>query len=126
MCQPCSQNKVPIPSIGLTVSVRVCDRCYNDMAGMSKASSSMTGSSFLEVDGNDQRISADHSLSPKQQGVVSPLSQSDHEGSAVASSDVNNTTAGLDQRPERQRERRSVVVDELASRIRSSALTGYS
>ena len=29
MCEPCSKNKVPIPSIGITQSVRVCDRCYN-------------------------------------------------------------------------------------------------
>lgn len=29
VCEPCSKNRVPIPSIGITQSVRVCDRCYN-------------------------------------------------------------------------------------------------
>ena len=29
VCNPCSKNKIPIPSIGITQSVRVCDRCYN-------------------------------------------------------------------------------------------------
>lgn len=29
VCEPCSKNKVPIPSVGITQSVRVCDRCYN-------------------------------------------------------------------------------------------------
>jgi hypothetical protein len=28
VCDPCSKNKVPIPSIGINQSVRVCDRCY--------------------------------------------------------------------------------------------------
>ena len=29
VCAPCSKNRVPIPLIGITQSVRVCDRCYN-------------------------------------------------------------------------------------------------
>ena len=29
VCDPCSKKKIPIPSIGITVPVRVCDRCYN-------------------------------------------------------------------------------------------------
>eukprot|EP00804_Cyclotella_cryptica_P019976 CCRYP_007888-RA/>CCRYP_007888-RA protein AED:0.10 eAED:0.10 QI:1726/0.75/0.77/1/0.87/0.77/9/2621/956 len=34
VCDPCSKNKVPIPSIGITQSVRVCDRCYNGWGNM--------------------------------------------------------------------------------------------
>ena len=29
MCDPCSKRRMPIPSIGITAAVRVCDRCYN-------------------------------------------------------------------------------------------------
>ncbi|KAL9187576.1 hypothetical protein ACHAXT_001679 [Thalassiosira profunda] len=29
VCDPCSKKRVPIPAIGITVPVRVCDRCYN-------------------------------------------------------------------------------------------------
>ncbi|EED92729.1 hypothetical protein THAPSDRAFT_262068, partial [Thalassiosira pseudonana CCMP1335] len=29
VCDPCSKKRVPIPAIGLTCPVRVCDRCYN-------------------------------------------------------------------------------------------------
>ena len=34
VCDPCSRNRVPLPSIGLIVSARVCDRCYNDIDGV--------------------------------------------------------------------------------------------
>jgi FYVE zinc finger len=67
VCDPCSTNRVPIPSIGITVTVRVCDRCYHDIPC---------------------RVSApSHSVN-----VVS--------GQRV-----------------RRRDRRSAVVDELASRV---------
>lgn len=29
MCDPCSKKRVPIPQIGITASVRVCDACFN-------------------------------------------------------------------------------------------------
>lgn len=29
VCDPCSRKRIPIPSIGITAPVRVCDRCYN-------------------------------------------------------------------------------------------------
>lgn len=29
VCDPCSKKRVPIPAIGITAPVRVCDRCYN-------------------------------------------------------------------------------------------------
>jgi FYVE zinc finger len=32
VCHPCSKQRIPLPSIGLNVSSRVCDRCYyNDV-----------------------------------------------------------------------------------------------
>ena len=34
VCDPCSRKKIPIPSIGITVPVRVCDRCYNGWGTM--------------------------------------------------------------------------------------------
>ena len=75
ICDPCSRNRVPIPSIGCTVPVRVCDRCYNNMMG----------------------------------GVsAAPVSVQHEEGK---------------HKPERWRKKRSIVVDDLVSQMRSSALT---
>ena len=113
VCKPCSTKRLPIPAIGLTVAVRVCDRCYNDMGGIATTTSSMT-SSFLAVDEDEHHL--DYQLSSwklNQEG--SPLSTTSFDAAANS----NRT----DDRPERVREKRSIVVDELASRIRSSALT---
>eukprot|EP00980_Cylindrotheca_fusiformis_P004079 scaffold880_cov132-Cylindrotheca_fusiformis.AAC.75 len=101
VCDPCSRNRVPIPSIGITVPVRVCDRCYNDMGCPSGASSSLS-SGFFAVEEYEQSV------------TEASLSRANHD-------DID--THDDDSRPERQREKRSVVVDDLASRIRSSALT---
>jgi hypothetical protein len=105
VCDPCAKNRVPIPSIGLTVAVRVCDRCYNDMGGHSVASSSLT-SSFLAVD-EDEYHSRDEVSSPGRLGVASG----------------KDIEIRIEERPERKREKRSLIVDELASRMHSSTLT---
>ena len=86
---------MPVPSIGLTTPVRVCDRCYNDMSGASATSSASPASASIET------------LSPSK-----------------SFEKVNYSEA--DPRPERHRTKRSAVVDDLASRIRSSALATYS
>lgn len=31
VCDPCSKNRVPLPKMGLDVSMRVCDRCFHDL-----------------------------------------------------------------------------------------------
>jgi len=36
VCEPCSENRIPIPSIGLITAARVCDRCYHDIDGLMK------------------------------------------------------------------------------------------
>ena len=96
VCDPCSKNRVPIPSIGLTVPVRTCDRCYNDiMGGVSAASSVMTGSNLGVDDFSDS-------------GAVQNKTLDENEG-----------------RPERRRQKRSVVVDDLVCQMRSSALTHH-
>ena len=82
------------------------------MGGVSATTSSVT-SSFLAVD-EDEHPLEDQSFSGRSNKDDSPLSS---PGEIV--SNVNRT----DERPERVREKRSIVVDELASRIRSSALT---
>jgi hypothetical protein len=106
VCDPCAKNRVPIPSIGITVPVRVCDRCYNDLGGHSVASSSMT-SSFLAV---DEDMHPFRDSSPGRQ-ACDPMMTTEREMKEA------------EERPERKREKRSLVVDDLASRIRSSALT---
>ncbi len=95
ICDPCSKNRVPIPSIGLTVPVRVCDRCYNDIkGGVSAAVSSSV--SCIKASTNDGNTETNFS------------STTPHEEK---------------QKPERTRQKRSAVVDDLVSRMRSSALT---
>ena len=95
-CDPCSRNRVPISSIGLTVPVRVCDRCYNDiLGGVSAASSPMT-SSLLAGDEVERSLSDCSSASVQEEEK---------------------------EKPERRRQKRSVVVDDLVSQMRSSALT---
>ncbi|GKY98468.1 hypothetical protein MPSEU_000804100 [Mayamaea pseudoterrestris] len=91
VCDPCSTNRLALPSIGLCALSRVCDRCYNDISGVS--TSELT-SSFI---------------APKQTVAAPPVQ------TLFA---VNN-----DKKPIRERERRSAVVDELASRVHASPLT---
>jgi hypothetical protein len=83
VCDQCAQNRVPLPSIGLTVPVRICDRCYYDIDGV-------VGSSLLT------------------QSLVGSLD------------DVSNERDDKCELPERQRLRRSTVVDELAARVKAN------
>jgi hypothetical protein len=96
VCDPCSKNRIPLPSIGLTVPSRVCDRCYHDIDGMLTSPIGLT-SSFVGED--------NHSLNR-----------------VPARSASSAAPAGGDDKPERQRDRRSAVVDELASRVQAKPL----
>jgi FYVE zinc finger len=92
VCEPCSSNRIPIPSIGLTVTVRVCDRCYNDMDGLLTAASEKM-----------RKGASDDRMRPRAFG--DPVGE------------------GFADKPIRQRQKRSIVVDELASRVQASKLT---
>jgi FYVE zinc finger len=85
VCDPCSLNRNPVPSIGLTAAVRVCDRCYNDSDG-------------IYVAANNSQSRATHM----------EASESEHAPA---------------EKPVRQRQKRSVVVDELAKRVKASGLS---
>jgi len=88
-CDPCSKNRIPLPSLGLTVQVRVCDRCYH---GMGNEVSASLNSSFVEE---------------------STKEKSRKYGRRDRKEDAT-------QQKERTRERRSLVVDDLASRVHST------
>ena len=90
VCNPCAMNRIPLSSIGLTVPVRVCDRCYNDLGGVFSG-----GSPRADKFGEENRRSSD---------------------------DTSNPTTNNFVKPERQRDRRSKVVDDLARRIKESSL----
>ena len=90
VCDPCSKNRIPLPTLGITSCVRVCDRCYHDIDGV-LTGFGMTTSFLLE------RL-------PLETANLRQYSQCD------------------DCQPERQRERRSLVVDDLASRIHSTVI----
>jgi hypothetical protein len=104
VCDPCARNRVPIPSIGLTVPVRVCDRCYNDIMGGVSASSSSLTSSFLAANEEEQTTFNEFSIPASRTGSC-------------------DFPYDFDARPERIRQQRSVVVDDLVAQMRSSALT---
>jgi Lipase (class 3)/FYVE zinc finger len=89
VCDPCSLNRNPVPSIGLTSVVRVCDRCYNDSDGIF-VPASVTDTPPIRADRTERASTGDQ------------------------------MTAG---KPVRQRQKRSVVVDELAKRVQASGLT---
>lgn len=93
VCNPCSLNRIPLPTIGVTVPVRVCDRCYNDLGGVLTGTLARTSSFMEEKERAGSSGAQDYSGAPAQK------------------------------RPERQRERRSVVVDDLARRIQGSAFS---
>ena len=86
VCDPCSKKRIPIPAIGITMPVRVCDRCYNGWG---------TLYGDLEVSDNVPSGRADKSMDTQ--------SSMDRSGGKMRSSGS----------------RRSVVVDELVSRIPS-------
>lgn len=89
VCDPCSLNRNPVPSIGLTAAVRVCDRCYNDSDGIFVPASVMD----------------------------SPLLRASYAETTLTS------IQEMVDKPVRQRQKRSVVVDELAKRVQASGLT---
>jgi hypothetical protein len=101
VCDPCAKNRVPIPSIGLTIPVRTCDRCYNDIMGGVSAASSVMTSSLMGV----------------EEGLA--LSYSTLAPSIRRNGNIDKH----DKRPERRRPKRSVIVDDLVSQMQSSALT---
>jgi len=53
VCGPCSKNRVPLPTVGITALVRVCDRCYNDRGAILSDGSGRHGlmRSFMESSG---------------------------------------------------------------------------
>jgi hypothetical protein len=89
--------------------MRVCDRCYNDQSGslIREKGNSFLASSFIEVQGEGGGESSGILV-----GVTEENFRPDPPG--------DKTADGSDERPERQRDRRSLVVDELASRIHST------
>jgi FYVE zinc finger len=95
VCNPCSSKSMPLPSIGVTVPVRVCDRCYHDLGGVLTGRAPMRNS-FMDEQGTLKVVLAGMSSKDTMRAVVD--------------------------KPERYRERRSVVVDDLARRIKQSAL----
>lgn len=70
VCDPCSKNKVPIPSIGITQSVRVCDRCYNGWGNLYSNVKSDENVADSEHKSYGNKISIEHS---RRSGVVDEL-----------------------------------------------------
>jgi hypothetical protein len=78
------------------VPTRVCDRCYNDLDGLLTSPKGLAGSFVAE----DCRAASFPASKPTAVGAP----------------------GGVEDKPERKRDRRSAVVDELASRVRAKPL----
>jgi len=115
VCDPCSKNRMPLPTIGIALPVRVCDRCYNDIGGVltGQTGTALT-SSFIASESQEMKcVEIDQFATSGSAKSSSPLS----------AAPTHDESEAEPEKSERQRERRSLVVDELASRIHSSVIT---
>ena len=105
VCDPCSQNRLPLPELGISVSSRVCDRCYNDLGGVIS-------------DGlGEEEMSRSFLAGENSVGGGGFANRNESDGG-----DIESSSHQEDKVASRSRQRRSVVVDELASRISSVSL----
>eukprot|EP00978_Attheya_sp_CCMP212_P023827 scaffold73827_cov52-Attheya_sp.AAC.1 len=118
VCDPCSKNRLPLPSVGINVPVRVCDRCYNDIGGALTGDSGngLARSFIANTDAGDGNVEFTQTTveanEPVKDRAISDVDRA---------SKVDEVKAHIEKtRPQRQRQRRSIVVDELASRIHPS------
>mmetsp|Transcript_30565 Transcript_30565/g.34860 ORF Transcript_30565/g.34860 Transcript_30565/m.34860 type:complete len:424 (+) Transcript_30565:1-1272(+) len=95
-CDPCSKNRIPLPSLGLIAPVRVCDRCYHDMSG---EISSIMRASFMQ----DWE-----SVSLQNKSCL-----------------IKDSSKTKSKPRERKRDRRSLIVDDLASRVNSTVVVHH-
>ena len=96
VCEPCSKKRVPIPAIGITAPVRVCDRCYNGW-----------GTLYGDV---VDCVDEDEGASMEESVTCSVALPAYGQSAKKSNADKNVITPNS---------RRSAVVDELASRIPS-------
>ena len=101
VCDPCSRNRLPLPEIGINLPSRVCDRCYNDMGRVDRKSEDPLSRSFHNDEGGISTNDVHHN---------------DAMGSRIGQDQTNSTGIASSSN---YRQRRSVVVDDLASRIPS-------
>jgi hypothetical protein len=80
VCDPCSKKRIPIPAIGITAPVRVCDRCYNgwgalygDLEVSNNALSGGAGTSADMLSSMDNRGEKKRALSSRRSAVVDEL-----------------------------------------------------
>ena len=118
VCDPCSKNRLPLPSVGITVPVRVCDRCYNDIGGALTGDNGngLARSFIANADAGDGNVEFTQTTveanEPVKDRAISDIDRA---------SKIDEVKAHVRKsRPQRQRQRRSIVVDELASRIHPS------
>ena len=123
VCAPCSNNRFPLPSMGISSPVRVCDRCYNDMACVIHSDGNDLTQSFIC---EDESKECDESLSSEEGEASSTnprklndqTSSNNHSGLA---SNADYTDESMVKKERFVRQRRSNVVDELASRLHQLA-----
>lgn len=139
VCNPCSSNRVPLASLGITMPVRVCDRCYNDLGGVLTEGGGigLRGNgltrSFVQEDEEMNRTNMDsngdnesnyhhHTIdaaAPEntRRRAMSDSTRQSNSTPKLYSSGVANTLGRKN-----VRRKRSHVVDELASRIPSTPM----
>ena len=109
--------------MGISCPVRVCDRCYHDMAGVIHSDGNDLTQSFI---GEDESKESNESLSSEEgkESSMNPRKLNDQTSlnnlSGLASN-ANSTNVSMGKKERYLRQRRSNVVDELASRLHQLA-----
>jgi len=116
VCEPCSRNRVPIPSIGITVPSRICDQCYND--GLTKVGEKdYLTRSFIEgeYENEDKYTAVNESLYQRR---ADKNCAKHRQGTST-----RNINCGSLNMPKLNNsiKKRNIVVDELAARFNSSS-----
>uniref|UniRef100_A0A7S2S6U5 FYVE-type domain-containing protein n=1 Tax=Eucampia antarctica TaxID=49252 RepID=A0A7S2S6U5_9STRA len=125
VCAPCSKNRFPLPSMGIASPVRVCDRCYHDMGCVINRTGNDIDLTRSFIDETNE--CKENKLDSSCEGIMSNKSHQFQDGDKHNSSiNGDNSDIGaaesmtntvLIKKQKCSRQRRSHVVDELASRF---------
>lgn len=102
VCDPCSNNRLPLSDIGINLPCRVCDRCYHGMGSAMNDENNALTQSFME-DVDDE---GDGAMKSKE----TYLHSEDDKGLK-------------DRNGRKSKPNRSSVVDELVLRMPSTTLS---
>jgi len=160
VCEMCSKMRSAIPSVGIMVASRVCDKCYNDgLVRMGEGADGLMTRSFMEGDDDgsgscneastatkgiesigaivfavdDEIHSKDttatinnngqvgvHTTTDELERVVNSNNNNLNHSTSSSSSNTKSLSSVVRVSSRGNKSKRNIVVDELASRVKSS------